>query len=79
MRLLRVLCAGAALTLMIGCSAHVGYRTYDPYYNDYHVWNGAEAPHYSVWINETHHDNVEYKKLPEKDRQDYWKWRHDHP
>jgi hypothetical protein len=35
------------LALMAGCSAHVGYRTYDPYYHDYHTWNDAEGPYYN--------------------------------
>jgi hypothetical protein len=29
-----------ALALMSGCAARVSYRTYDPYYHDYHVWTG---------------------------------------
>jgi hypothetical protein len=79
LRHLRLASAGLALTLIIGCSARVGVRTYDPYYNDYHVWTDAEAPHYNAWIVETHHSNVDYKHLNETDRQTYWKWRHDHP
>jgi hypothetical protein len=67
------------LALMAGCSAHVGYRTYDPYYHDYHTWNDAEGPYYNQWVVETHHRNVDYGHLPKRDRGDYWRWRHDHP
>ena len=70
-----------ALVVLGGCAARVdvGYRTYDPYYHDYHVWTDAELPHFNAWIAETHHSNVEFAKLPNKDRQNYWRWRHDHP
>jgi hypothetical protein len=67
------------VALMAGCSAHAGYRTYDPYYHDYHVWSDAEGPHYNAWITETHHSNVEYGHLNRGDREKYWQWRHDHP
>lgn len=65
--------------LLAGCSAHVGYRSYDPYYHDYHTWGPAEQPHYDLWINDSHHNHVDYQHLNKHDRQDYWKWRHDHP
>lgn len=35
-----------AATLLAGCAARVTYRTYDPYYRDYHVWGYAETPYY---------------------------------
>ena len=78
-RLHAVLLAVPLLWLLAGCSAQVGYRTYDPYYHDYHVWSDAEAPHYNAWITETHHRNVDYGHLNKHDREDYWRWRHDHP
>jgi hypothetical protein len=62
-----------------GSAARVGYRTYDPYYRDYHVWTDAELPHYHVWITESHHRNMEYRRLRRQDREAYWRWRHDHP
>ena len=67
------------LALMAGCSAQVGYRSYDPYYHDYHTWGPAEEPYYNQWIIEAHHDHVDYGHLSKRDRGDYWRWRHDHP
>lgn len=64
--------------LLAGCTAHVGYRSYDPYYHDYHTWNDAEGPYYNQWIIETHHDHVDYRHLHRSDRDAYWRWRHDH-
>jgi hypothetical protein len=79
LRRLRMVPAYMALVLLVGCSARVGVRTYDPYYHDYHTWNDAEVPHYNAWIVETHHSNVDYAHISKGDRQNYWKWRHDHP
>jgi hypothetical protein len=84
MRRLPVASALLALPLLLvflgGCSGQVGvgYRTYDPYYHDYHVWSDAEGPYYNAWIVETHHPNVEYRRLNRGDREQYWRWRHDH-
>lgn len=66
------------VALLAGCSAQVGYRTYDPYYHDYHVWSDVETPYYNQWIIETHHNRVEYGHLNRRDRENYWRWRHDH-
>lgn len=65
-------------SLAVGCAGRVEYRTYDPYYHDYHTWSDAETPYYNSWIVETHHTNVGYAKLNRHDREDYWRWRHDH-
>lgn len=67
-----------AVALLSGCAARVSYRTYDPYYHDYHVWTDAEGPYYNSWITETHRPNVEFRRLRPRDRQEYWRWRHDH-
>jgi hypothetical protein len=75
---LTYLIAVFALVLMSGCAARVSYRTYDPYYRDYHVWSDAELPYYNNWVIETHRPNVEFRRLREPDRREYWRWRHDH-
>jgi len=59
-----------------GCAVGVGYRTYDPYYRDYHVWNDVEVPYYNRWIVETRRPHVEYRRLRRADRENYWRWRH---
>jgi hypothetical protein len=75
----------AAIALAIsgtlaGCSGSVGvgYRAYDPYYGDYHVWSDAEVPYYNAWVVETHRPHVDYNRLHRGDREAYWRWRHDH-
>lgn len=67
-----------AVTLLTGCAARVTYRTYDPYYRDYHVWGDAEVPYFNRWVIETRRPHVEYRRLHREDRERYWRWRHDH-
>ena len=60
-----------------GCAARVGYRSYDPYYRDYHIWGAGEVPYYNNWIIETRRPHVEYRRLRRQDRENYWRWRHE--
>jgi hypothetical protein len=71
-----VLLAGAMWSA--GCTASVGYRVYDPYRSDYHVWNRDEGGNYDRWVVETHRPHTDYKKLKPEDQKSYWNWRHDH-
>ena len=72
-----ILLAGALFTA-VGCSASVGYRVYDPYRSDYHVWNRDEGVYYDRWVGETHRPHTDYKRLKPEDQKSYWNWRHDH-
>ena len=81
----RVLTSSAVLfgvAVSEGCgSAHVrvGYRAYDPYRSDYHVWDGNETRFYSQWTVETHRNpRTNFKRLRRNEQEDYWRWRHDH-
>ena len=64
--------------MFTGCAARVGYyRAYDPYYRDYHTWNGGEVVYYNRWAQERHRDNRrEFRRLPRKEQKEYWEWRH---
>jgi hypothetical protein len=46
------------LAMFTGCAANVGvgYRAYDPYYRDYHVWDDHETVYYNQWVGETHRE-----------------------
>ncbi|MBZ5577307.1 MAG: hypothetical protein LAP40_12170 [Acidobacteriia bacterium] len=55
----------------------VGYRVYDPYRSDYHVWDNREGDYYNQWIIETHRRHKDFGKLHRNEQQEYWKWRHD--
>ena len=80
-RYIRSILAAAALlspVMITGCASHVGvgYRMYDPYYRDYHVWDGPELGYYNQWIIETHRPHREFRRLPREERREYWTWRH---
>jgi hypothetical protein len=60
-----------------GCGPHV-YRVYDPYYTDYHVWDGHERGYYNQWIIETNHPHRDYRRLSADEQRQYWTWRHTH-
>ena len=67
--------------LITGCSARVGvgYRVYDPYYRDYHVWDDGEVVYYNRWAGETHRDaHRDFRKLNRNEQKEYWNWRHSH-
>jgi hypothetical protein len=68
----------AVVVSITGCAGSVSYRAYDPYYRDYHVWADTETPYYNQWVIETHRPRYEYRRLPRRDRETYWRWRHDH-
>jgi hypothetical protein len=73
------LAAALACTLLGTACAHHSYRTYDPYYSDYHVWNGNEDVYYRQWARENHRDeHRDFRKLPPGEQKDYWTWRHSH-
>jgi hypothetical protein len=59
----------------IACGHHY-YRVYDPYYNDYHVWNNDEVVYYNRWEHDTHRDHVDFRKRKTDDQKEYWTWRH---
>jgi hypothetical protein len=63
-----------------GCATRT-YRTYDPYYNDYHRWDNHETVYYHQWIVENHRDNRDnrdYRRLNRDQQKEYWTWRHNH-
>jgi len=80
-RSLLITLALASAALTAGCAVHagVGYRVYDPYYSDYHVWDQPEVGYYNQWLGDTHRPHVEYRKLRKQDQREYWTWRHGHP
>ena len=63
----------------MGCAHHHYYRVYDPYYSDYHVWNGVEVDYYHQWAVQYHRDpKRDFRKLPPEEQKEYWTWRHSH-
>jgi hypothetical protein len=65
----------ASPVVLTGCAARV--RVYDPYYHDYHDWNG-EVVYYNQWEHDTHREHMEFNKRSAEDQHAYWDWRHSH-
>ena len=70
----------ASLTIT-GCAARVstGYRVYDPYYGDYHVFGPDENVYYHRWLGERHYDYKDFRHMPADRQKEYWTWRHTQP
>ena len=75
-----LLLAAALASSMVGLACeHHYYRVYDPYYTDYHAWNGDEVVYYQRWAGETHRDpHRDFRRLPPREQKEYWTWRHNH-
>jgi hypothetical protein len=74
---LRGFVLAGSLAMMAGCAAGVGYRVYDPYYTDYHVFDSGENVYYRNWINGNHRHYRDFRKLRPEDQHAYWTWRHE--
>jgi len=61
--------------LFTGCAVHA--RVYDPYYHDYHAWDG-ESGYYVQWETDTHRRHEDFNKRSDNDKKAYWDWRHQH-
>lgn len=61
-----------------GCAGHGYYRTYDPYYHDYHRWDDHEQVYYHQWITINHRPDRDFRQLGPDEQKQYWDWRHGH-
>jgi len=59
---------------------HDRHRIYDREHKDYHQWNDDEGRRYRQWYSEAHRGKEyrDFDRLNRRDRDDYWKWRHNH-
>ena len=77
-RLFCFVCVLMSATMWTAC-IHRPHRYYDSYYNDYHRWDDREGDYYRKWSEETHRDaGRDFRKLPNDEQEEYWKWRHQH-
>lgn len=55
-------------------------RVYDRRNKDYHQWNADEDRRYRQWYDQRYQGQQyrDYNRLNRKDKDDYWKWRHQH-
>jgi hypothetical protein len=55
-----------------------GHQVYDPYYRDYHRWNGTEDGFYRQWEGATGRSHVDYGRRTAAEQRGYMDWRHTH-
>jgi len=53
------------------------HRYYDKKHKDYHQWNDHEAQAYRMYVQQ-HHGYPDWDRANERQRNDYWNWRHSH-
>jgi hypothetical protein len=54
-------------------------RVYDKEHKDYHHWDEKEDAAWKRFLAEKHRKDHEFAKANEKEREEYWNWRHNHP
>jgi hypothetical protein len=62
------------VAFLVGCAVHA--RVYDPYYHDYHHWDGTEVGFYGRWETETHREHRDFNQRNDSEKKEYWDWRH---
>jgi hypothetical protein len=55
------------------------HRYYDKSHKDYHQWNGDEDKHFHDYLKEKHKKDHDWQHANQREQQNYWAWRHDHP
>jgi hypothetical protein len=50
----------------------------DNEHNDEHQWDRREDRAYRIWVRENHRKYNSFDRLRDDDRQNYWRWRHEH-
>jgi hypothetical protein len=74
-----VLAAALLLSVMnVGCAEQHAYRVYDPYYHDYHRWDGNENARYRQWVKENRREDRDFRRLDRDQQHQYFDWRHSH-
>jgi len=53
-------------------------RYYDKERKDYHEWNEREDRAYRHWLEEQHRPYHRWARANERERREYWRWRHEH-
>jgi hypothetical protein len=82
--ILTVLLAGAAIVAPVAMMAddrddHHEKRYYDKKGRDYHTWNDHEDRAYRIYLGEKHRGYREFGRINGDRRNEYFRWRHEHP
>jgi hypothetical protein len=79
-----MMAAGIALVAPVAASADDHHekqerRYYDRDGRDYHSWNDHEDRAYRLYLGEHHREYLDFGRVREPQRREYFRWRHDHP
>jgi hypothetical protein len=82
--ILTLLVAGATMLAPVAMRAddrdnHREKRYYDKKGRDYHTWNDHEDRAYRIYLGEQHRDYREFGTIDSGQRNEYFRWRHEHP
>ncbi len=83
-RHLRSLLLSAALLAQVATTAcavrgETRIRIYDRDRDDWHTWDDREGRIFQIYLGERHEQYRDFHSLSDRERCDYWKWRHSHP
>lgn len=73
-----LLLGSAFLVPVARADDHFQKRYYDRDGRDYHVYDIHEDRAYRFYLGERHRDYREFHRLNRRERQEYFRWRHDH-
>lgn len=54
------------------------HHVYDKHHKDYHDFDEHEDRAWRIYLQQRHHNFVDWDRASERERQDYWGWRHNH-
>jgi hypothetical protein len=66
----------ALLAMPVTVGACGGHMVFDPYYSDYHRWNGSENGFYRRWEGTTGRAHMDFGRRPVAEQHAYFDWRH---
>jgi hypothetical protein len=66
----------ALLVTSVTLGACAGHQVYDPYYRDYHNWNGTEDGFYRRWEGATGRSHMDFERRPVAEQHAYFDYRH---
>ncbi|HEV7836734.1 MAG TPA: hypothetical protein VGO75_01600 [Gemmatimonadaceae bacterium] len=72
----RLLTIATLIATPLTLAACGGHMTFDPYFNDYHRWNGSEDGYYRRWEGETGRSHLDFGRRPVAEQRAYFGWRH---
>jgi hypothetical protein len=83
-RHLRSILLSATLLVQVATTAcavrgETRLRIYDRDRDDWHNWDNHEDRVFRLYLGERHEEYREFRSLNDREKSEYWRWRHSHP